>query len=309
MRRVRVRVPCSTSNLGGGFDCIGVALDRWLDAEAWVDDAGVGTLARAGTLATLASEGVDAADDLIVEGARLACAAVERAVPAGFSVTATSTIPVGRGLGSSAAALAAGALLADGLLGLSLGAARVAALCATAEGHPDNAAPMLLGGAVLGVPAPPSAGGWAFALLTLHADVGFALAIPEFGTSTRVMRAALPGSVPHGDAVSAASKGAALVRGLAGADGPLLAHALDDVLHVPYRRALLPGYDAVVAAALGEGAWGATLSGAGSSLIALAPRDRAEGVAAAMAAAWRREGVEAEGWAAGVAGGAVVESA
>ena len=308
MRRVRVRVPCSTSNLGGGFDCVGVALDRWLAAEAWVDDDGAPTLARAGALAALDAAGIGADDDLILAGARLACAAAHRTLPPGFSVAATSAVPVGRGLGSSAAALAAGALLADTLLGLTLGTMHVAALCATAEGHPDNAAPMLLGGAVLGVPAA-RGDGWAFAPLALHPDVGFALAVPEFGTSTRAMRAALPGSVPHRDAVAAASKGAALVQGLARADGSLLAHALDDVLHVPYRRALLPGYDAVVAAALGAGAWGATLSGAGSSMIALAPRARAEDVAAAMAVAWRSARVTAEGWAAEVAGGAVVERA
>ncbi len=307
VRRVRVRVPCSTSNLGGGFDCVGVALDRWLAAEAWVGDAGAPTFTRAGALAELDADGVAPADDLIVRGARLACAAARRALPAGFSVAATSDVPVGRGLGSSAAALAAGALLADALLGLVLGTRRVAALCATEEGHPDNAAPTVLGGAVLGVPAA-CEGGWAFAPLAVHADVGFALAVPAFGTSTRAMRAALPAAVPHRNAVAAASKGAALVRGLAAADGALLAHALDDVLHVPYRRALLAGYDAVVAAALAGGAWGATLSGAGSSLIALAPRGRTAAVAAAMAGAWRAAGTSAEGWAAPVAGGATTEA-
>ncbi len=307
-RRVRVRVPCSTSNLGGGFDCVGVALDRWLSAEAWLDLA-VGarpSLRRAGTLTDLDRNDVPPDDDLIVQGARLACAAAGSELPGGFTVAAESEVPVGRGLGSSAAALAAGALLADALLGLALGARRVAALCATAEGHPDNASPMLMGGAVLGVPAPTCDGGWAFAPLALHPDVGFALAVPDFGTSTRAMRGALPASVSHRDAVAAASKGAALVRGLAGADGALLAHALDDVLHVPYRRALVPGYDAVTAAAVAAGAWGATLSGAGSSLIALAPRERAAEVAATMAAAWHEAGVSAEGWAAPVAGGAEV---
>ncbi|GJG86493.1 homoserine kinase [Gemmatimonadetes bacterium T265] len=307
--RARVRVPCSTSNLGGGFDCVGVALDRWLAAEAWVGGAGAATLARAGTLAELDAEGVGADDDLIVRGARLACAAARRALPDGFSVAATSDVPVGRGLGSSAAALAAGALLADALLGLGFGMRRVAALCATEEGHPDNVAPMLLGGAVLGVPAAACEGGWAFAPLALHADVGFALAVPDFGSSTRAMRAALPAAVPHRAAVAAASKAAALVRGLAGGDGALLAHALDDVVHVPYRRALVPGYDAVAAAALGAGAWGATLSGAGSSLIALAPRGRTAAVADAMAGAWRAAGVAAAAWAAPVAGGAAVAAA
>ncbi|MGZ8377105.1 MAG: homoserine kinase [Gemmatirosa sp.] len=302
-RRARVRVPCSTSNLGAGFDCVGIALDRWLVAEAWLDDdAATPRLTRRGALSALGD--APAADDLLVRGATLACAAAGRALPRGLAIDATSEIPVARGLGSSAAALVAGALLADALLDLGLGALRVAALGATEEGHPDNVAPMLLGGAVLGVPR---GEGWAFAPLAVHADVRAIVAIPSFQTSTRAMRGALPPEVPHRVAVQAAGKSAALVRGLADADPALLAHALDDVLHVPWRRALIPGYDAVVDAARAAGAWGATLSGAGSSLIALAPRDAAARVGDAMRAAWAAGGIESEAWLATVAGAATTD--
>ncbi len=300
--RAHVRVPCSTSNLGAGFDCVGIALDRWLAAEAWLaGDAATPALTRGGALAALGD--APAADDLLVRGVALACEAAGRAVPRGLSIAATSDIPVARGLGSSAAALVAGALLADALLGLGLGPTRVAMLGATEEGHPDNVAPMLLGGAVLGVPR---GDGWAFAPLALHPDVAAVVAIPTFQTSTRAMRAALPPEVPHRVAVQAAGKSAALVRGLADADAALLAHALDDVLHVPFRRALIPGYDAVVDAARGAGAWGATLSGAGSSLIALAPRDAVARVGAAMRDAWTAHDIDSEAWPAPVAGGATV---
>lgn len=299
----RVRVPCSTSNLGAGFDCIGIALDRWLAAEASLDgtDRPTPTLVRRGALVAL--DGTPADDDLLVRGVALACAAAGRPVPRGLCIEATSDIPVARGLGSSAAALVAGALLADRLLDLGLGPTRVAMLGATEEGHPDNVAPMLLGGAVLGVP---QGDAWAFAALALHPDIGVTVAIPTFQTSTRAMRAALPATLSHRDAVSAGGKGAALVHGLAHADPALLAHALDDVLHVPFRRALIPGYDAVVQAARDAGAWGATLSGAGSSLLALAPHARLADVAAAMCDAWARGGVSADGWIASVAPGAVV---
>lgn len=299
-RRARVRVPCSTSNLGAGFDCVGIALDRWLTADAWLDgDDATPVLTRGGALAALGD--APAADDLLVRGVALACEAAGRPMPRGLAIAATSDIPVARGLGSSAAALVAGALLADGLLGLGLGATRVAMLGATEEGHPDNVAPMLLGGAVLGVPR---GDGWAFAPLAMHPDVAAVVAIPTFQTSTRAMRAALPPEVPHRLAVQAAGKSAALVRGLMDADAALLAHALDDVLHVPWRRALIPGYDAVVDAARDAGAWGATLSGAGSSLIALAPRDAVARVGAAMRDAWAAHGIESEAWPAAVAGGA-----
>ncbi len=307
-RAASVRVPASTSNLGAGFDCVGIALDRWLQATATLG-AHPGTdprVERAGALAALGD--LPPADDLIVLGFARACATAGRALPAGVTIAADSDVPIGRGLGSSAAALAAGALLADALLDLGLGTLGAAALCADVEGHPDNAAPACLGGAVLGVPHPAGdrlgAGGWTLVPLDLHPDVAVALAVPDFGTSTAAMRRALPAAVPHGDAVRAAGKAAALVRGLARADAALLAWALDDVLHVPYRRALLPGYDAVCAAARAAGAWGATLSGAGSSVIALAPPARAGAAAVAMADAWRASGVAAEPWTPSAAGGA-----
>jgi len=84
------------------------------------------------------------------------------------------------------------------------------------------------------------------------------------------------------------------VQGLSSGDGALLAAALDDVLHVPFRRARIPGYDAVVTAAQDAGAFGATLSGAGSAIVAIAPRERSAAVGTAMVAAWRAIGIEAE---------------
>jgi len=137
----------------------------------------------------------------------------------------------------------------------------------------------------------------------------FLLAVPPFPSDTRAARAALPAVLPHAEAVLAASRAAALVQGLATGDRELLAAALNgDVLHVPYRRARIPGYDAVVAAAQAAGAYGATLSGAGSSILAIAPRERAGPVGAALLVAWRAAGVEAElVRCAELAGGATVD--
>lgn len=301
-RRATVRVPCSTSNVGGGFDCIGVALDRFLEAEAWLRPGGGPTaVERGGELAALDATAVAVDDDLLVRGAALACSARGLPLPGGLAIRATSGIQVARGLGSSAAALVAGALLADQLVGLGLGRDGVAQLCATEEGHPDNVGPIVYGGAVLGVPR---SGGWEFSALDLHVDVAIVLAIPAFHASTRAMRAALPAQVPFETAVKAAAKSAALVRGLSSGNEALLAWALDDVVHVPHRRALVPGYDAVERAAREAGAWGATLSGAGSSLLALAPKDRARRVSVAMVEAWRGLAIEAEPWWATIASGA-----
>src|SRR5882724_37192 len=146
---VTVRVAGSTSNLGAGFDCVGVAVGRWLRVTARAErDAAGGSIAieRGGTLRTL-----DTAPeaDLLYRGFAAACRRAGQEVPAGLALAADSDIPVARGLGSSAAATVAGAAAATALLDLNLDAAGLAELCSELEGHPDNVAPAVFGGANL----------------------------------------------------------------------------------------------------------------------------------------------------------------
>ena len=285
---VRVRVPASSSNLGAGFDCIGVAVDRWLAASVTLERAGGFSICRRGKLKAVK---VRPDQDLFTRGFRAACAAGGGVTPAGVTIDATSDIPVGCGLGSSAAAIVAGALLADAALELGLSRAKILEIGTTIEGHPDNVAPAIYGGAVLSVHTP---AGLVSSSLRVSAAIELLIAVPPFPNDTKAARAALPHTLPHSDAVVAASRAAALVQGLATGEGALLGAALDDVLHVPFRRARIPGYDAVVAAAQKAGAFGATLSGAGSAILAIAPRERSAAVGAAMLAAWRAGGVVAE---------------
>jgi homoserine kinase len=290
--RALVRVPGSTSNLGAGFDCVGAAVDRWLTASlALRDEPGI-VIERAGTLAQVA---VAPDDDRLVAGVRAACAAADRPVPAGLHVRASSQIPIARGLGSSAAAVVAGAAAINELLGLDLDDRTLVAAAARVEGHPDNVAPALFGGAVLAVAAPgsPADGPLLVVPLDVHPGVALAFAVPDFPVETRHARAVLPDALPHRTAVRAAALGAALVRGLATGDGALLAAAMEDVLHVPFRTQLVAGFEAVTAAARAAGAYGATLSGSGSTVVALAPAERAAVVADAMRDAWSDAGVTA----------------
>lgn len=277
----RVRVPASSSNLGAGFDCIGVAVDRWLVASV-TPVAGSAISIRRGGRLTAVPLPVD--EDLLARGFRAAGGR-------GGMIDATSDIPVGCGLGSSAAAIVAGVLLADAALELNLTRQQIVEIAAAIEGHPDNVAPAVYGGAVLSVRTP---AGLISAPLTVAAGIELLLVVPPFPSDTKAARAVLPKMLPHAEAVVAAGRAAALVQGLSTGDGALLGAALDDVLHVPFRRARIPGYDAVVTAAQGAGAFGATLSGAGSAILAITPRDRAAAVGAAMIAAWRSVGVDAE---------------
>ncbi len=291
-----VHVPASTSNLGSGFDCIGMAVDRWLTASVMVDDAGTAvTMTRAGSLQSLSCAPTD---DLIHDGFVAACARAGRAVPPGITYDVTSSIPVARGLGSSAAALVAGAALADVALGLGLGVHGIATLVSQIEGHPDNASPAAFGGAMLGVANDDATAAtpctYAFSSLPVHASLAFVFAVPPLEVTTAAARAVLPTHVSFGDAICALQRSAALTHGLATGDAALLGRALDDVLHVPYRRTLVPGYDSVVAAARAAGAFGGTLSGSGSALVAIGRPADAHAIATAMQAAFAAHGLSAE---------------
>ena len=295
-RAANVRVPATSANLGAGFDCIGFAVDRWLTASVIVGN-GSGTSAvtmrREGTLSSLT---IAPNDDALVAGFAAACAARGQAVPAQLAFVVSSEIPVGRGLGSSSAALVAGALLADSALALALGRKEIAQICTEIEGHPDNVGPALFGGATLGVPEGVRNAGrrWLFAPVEVHASLAFAFVVPPFSVDTAAARAMLPRQLSHTVAVRASGKGAALAHGLVTGDPALLRVALDDVLHVPFRLTLIKGMEPVVAAARDAGAYGATLSGSGSSLVAVAPQAVVESVADAMRNRWKENGVDAE---------------
>lgn len=272
---------------------MGVAVDRWLTAS--VRQANTGTaepvFERSGTLASLNTRD---SQDAIYLAYRAAVGAKKVPLPERLRFSVTSEIPVGRGLGSSAAAFVAGAALANEMLKLGLDSFGIAEVGTALEGHPDNVCPSVFGGATLALT---HAGKVIVSPLEVHPSLAFVFAVPDFVLETRRAREALPNVVPHVTAVQAAAKGAALVRGLATADEAMLAAALDDVLHVPHRRRLVRGFDAVAAAAMEAGAIGATLSGAGSSMLAVARAEKADAVGAAMARAWQLTGVTATAFA------------
>ncbi len=284
---VTVRVPGSTSNLGAGFDCVGIAVDRWLRVTARLAPGAAG-MERRGTLQALDTP---LEHDLLFRGFAAACDRAGQEVPKDVAFLADSGIPVARGLGSSAAAVVAGAVAATELLSLQLDRAAITTLCTEIEGHPDNVAPMVHGGATLAVSTPD---GLVVSPLVVHPSLALVFAIPDFSIETKRARAVLPAALAYSHAVQAAARSAALVQGLAQGDPRLLAAGLDDVLHVPFRRSLVVGYDAVTSAARSAGAYGATLSGSGPTLVAVAPIGRTDAVAVAMVRAWRDCGIVAE---------------
>jgi homoserine kinase len=244
-----VRVPASTSNLGAGFDCLGLALDLWLEARI-VD--GPGPPRYAGTVS-----GLSAAADHVY---RLAGSALQD-----WHLHVHSDIPVGKGLGSSAAAIVAGLALRRLLARESVDADDIYRSATAAEGHPDNAGPAVYGGLVLAARRPER--------LAMHDSVGVALALPAIDVNTREARALLPGQVTRERTVEQASAAAALVLGLTTGNGDLIAFGMNDRIGVPARRPLIPGYDAAVEAGVEAGAFGVTISGSGPGVLAFAPRE------------------------------------
>jgi homoserine kinase len=265
---MRVRVPGSTSNLGAGFDTIGLAVSRYLTAEYRAGDGPL-VIDRRGTLASL--QGMPEDLDLFAQAMRSVCPSL------GGTLVLDSEIPVGRGLGSSAAAVVGGLTLGAAVRGARVDVLRTARRW---ESHLDNVAPCLLGGLVAVVESE------AFPLV-LAPGIAFAYAAPGVPLSTARARAALPATVPHSEAARALGHLAALIRGLETADVELLTLGLSDRLHVPYRLPLIPGGAEVRDAGLAAGAWGVTVSGAGSGLLAVTAPDKAASVAEAMAAAFR----------------------
>lgn len=277
-------MPCSTSNLGAGFDCIGLAFDRYLEASFEPCDGGSLTVERGGTLA-----GLDLAptDDALV-AALMDRLGLREATPSGV-LRVDSRIPVGRGLGSSAAARVAGFALACAALGEEFSRGEAWAHVTSAEGHPDNAAPCVFGGliAVTRIPPQPRRMGLTPLRLPLSMDIGWAYAAPAAEVSTNGARGALPAAVDRDVAVHSIRGMAALLRGLETAEPFLIAVGFDDHLHVPHRLPLIPNGERALAAALEAGAWAATISGSGSGLIAAGPPEAASSVADAMADAFR----------------------
>lgn len=283
---VRVVVPATTANLGPGYDCLGLALDLYNTVEirpalAWK--------------LTVAGEG---AQELPVDKDNLVWRAMTRlwqetgTPEPRVEIALTNEIPLGRGLGSSAAAIVGGLVAANAWAGDVLTRHSLLQLAVELEGHPDNVAPALHGGLVISV----MEGGRALAVpMEFSATLVLVACIPGFSLDTGLARQALPASVPHRDAVFNLSRTALLIAALAQGRENLLALASQDRLHQDYRKDLVPGFGNVVDAARSAGALACVLSGSGPSVLAVVRSAvRADEIGQAMTAAFAGAGISAE---------------
>ena len=274
-----VMVPCSTSNLGPGFDAFGLALGG-PDLIVRVTP-GEGRL----RITRFSGEGQDRvpldATNRVIQAAHHAAVQAGRD-PATLTgdLEVHSSIPLKRGLGSSAAAALAGALVADRLLDGAVGEAGVLSTAVELEGHPDNVIASLRGGAQVAIR---DAEGTVISCpIPIKRPIKAALYIPDQELATSAARAVLPSTVPLEDAVFNLGRAALMIAALAQGELQLLAEAMQDKLHQPARSGLLPWLPQLLEAARKGGALGAALSGAGTTVCALCTPDKARDVATAM---------------------------
>lgn len=266
---VTVRVPATTANLGPGFDCLGLALDIWDEV----------TLTQ--YVAQAPSPAGSSEDHQYQELVRLAAERfyAETGTPQRqHQITCQRAIPLGRGLGSSAAAIIAGVLGANALAGTPLDPEAVGQLAANIEGHPDNSTPCLFGGFQVCVLAER-------ALLNqtehrlLHQAVPFpetlgcVLFVPDFALPTHETRKLLPTELSRADVVYQTSRAALLVAALATGNLAHLHEATQDRLHQPARGQVFTGMWALFEAAMSAGAVCVYLSGGGPTVLAVSTGD------------------------------------
>ena len=262
---ITVTVPATSANVGAGFDSLGLALSMH----------NVFTFEECDRIRISSVDGTHVptgANNLVYRSARAVYD--QLGIPLrGLRITQRNDIPMARGLGSSSACIVAGILGANALLGNKLTRRQMLTLATSIEGHPDNVAPALLGGLTSSV----FEEGKVYSVKrNVDETLCFAAIVPDYKLLTEAARAALPKEVSHKDAVYNLSRAALVPAAFCEGRHDLLAIATEDKLHQPYRMPLMPGSKEVFDMARLCGAKAVYISGAGSTVMAVAEKAEAE---------------------------------
>ena len=257
MKRVTIRVPATTANLGPGFDAFGCALSLYTDVTFEETD-------EAGLTITGCDEAFTGPDNLAYTSYCAVLASLNEEIR-GVKIHIDAHIPICRGLGSSAALLVAGAMGANVLRGNRLSTQGLLNITNAMEGHPDNLAPAFYGGLTAsmvdsGLPVTVN--------FPLHPGWEFLALVPDFDLPTSLARSVLPEQVSRGDAIYNVSHGAMVLKALELGDEKLLRNGMQDKLHQNYRKKLIPDYEKIEALVRTTGA-AFCLSGAGPTLLCI----------------------------------------
>jgi homoserine kinase len=283
LARVTVTAPASTSNLGPGFDCLGLALGLRNELVLELHDAsGPPVVEIEGAGADTLPRGEQ---NMLVHAARQV---LPPALPGRLVFKARNRVPLARGLGSSAAAIVTGLWAGAHLLGtLRRSEDELEQMAVALEGHPDNIAPCVHGGLTASL----SVDGRARAhRLGIHPSLSAVVCIPDFELSTKTARGVLPETVYLADSVFNTSRALLLTKTLESGHVSRLPELMKDRLHQPYRAKLVPGLEDALTAAVEAGAAGAALSGSGPTVFAFV-EGRSASAGEAMVRAFHKHGV------------------
>ncbi|PKB69921.1 MAG: homoserine kinase [SAR202 cluster bacterium Io17-Chloro-G5] len=288
MTLVRVKAPATTANMGPGYDCLGMALDVWNTIEIEVLDSGEPVVEVTGEGAGELGTG---RDNLVYRSMEFLFQDAEQEMPM-VRIRCDNAIPLARGMGSSAAAIAGGLVAANAICSQDYTPNDLLEMAATIEGHPDNVAAAVLGGMQLVISDKTEEGSRLYTVpINVPPELHAVVFVPQVRIATEDARAVLPEKVTVADAVHNMGRVGLLVASMATNHPEYLAIATQDLLHQPYRQPLFPAMKVIFKAALDAGALGVFLSGSGSTVLALT-QGREMTVAYEMAEAARQASVE-----------------
>lgn len=292
-KSVSVKVPATSANCGPGFDSIGFACTMYNELTLSLTET-------EGLSFTVTGDGAETVPkdehNIVWRSVRYLLDRTRYgSLYKGGSITMNNAVPLSRGLGSSATAIVAGLKAANAFIGNEFGRRDLLQFATRIEGHPDNVAPAIFGGFTVSVTYKGRVQTFSF-LPKLR--LKFVAAVPNFTLSTRAARDVLPEKISREDAIFNISRASMLVGALMSGNSYFLRQSLYDAIHEPYRASLIPGMRDVLYAARKNGAIGATLSGAGPTLMAyVLERDNAaEAVADAMVEAFEKNGVKSKAY-------------
>ena len=259
MKKFKVTVPATSANIGVGYDCLGVALDYYL--ELMVSESESIEYLENGEEFSIPLE-----ENYIYSTIKLIEEKYNKKVPNYKVEIIKNEIPVSRGLGSSSSAIIAGILIADKFLGGILSEDDMAKLATEIEGHPDNVLPAIFGGMIL---ASHDSENFYYSRIPFDNNIYFYVMIPDFKLSTEKARAVLPKEYKVSDLISNASKLGLLIDSFHRKNYDDLRFLLDDKVHQPYRFSLINNSEDIFNYSEKHGALGEYISGAGPTLISL----------------------------------------
>lgn len=279
-----VKVPATSANLGPGFDTLGMALDLYLNIDI---ELSYGINQVFYLVGGRAQPRNIPAEDLVLKAMHMVFEKVGREIPP-LKVTIFNEIPIGCGLGSSAAAIVAGLSAANYMIGQKYSRNQLMNWAFQMEGHADNVVPAMMGGLTT---AMVYEGNVYYQRLSLPEEIKVVAVVPDFVLSTAEARAVLPDKVDMKDTIANLQRACYLLASIYNGDTRHIHMAMDDVIYQPLRKHLIPGFESVVEMAADAGALGVALSGAGPTIVAFCTGDEGQ-VGQAMMEAFASHGVD-----------------